>query len=47
MNRRLKITFITLLIVLLSIISFVGIFVQDTKFMKNILPDYVFGMDLK
>lgn len=46
MNRRLKITFITLLIVLLSIISFVGIFVQDTKFMKNILPDYVFGMDL-
>ena len=46
MNRGLKITFITLLIVLLSIISFVGLFVQDTKDMKNLLPDYVFGMDL-
>ncbi len=46
MNRGLKITFITLLIVLLSIISFAGLFVQDTKFMKNLLPDYTFGMDL-
>ena len=47
MNRRLKIIFITLLIVLISIISFVGLFVQDTKFMKNLLPDYQIGMDLE
>lgn len=47
MNRRLKITFITLLIVLLALISFVGLFMQDTKFMKNILPEYQLGMDLK
>lgn len=45
MNRGLKITFITLLIVLLAIISFVGLFVQDTKFMVNLLPDYEYGMD--
>ena len=47
MNRKLKITFITLLIVLLALISFVGLFVQDTKFMKNILPEYKLGMDLE
>ena len=47
MDRRLKIIFIILLIILLSIISFVGLFVQDTKFMKNLLPDYQLGMDLE
>lgn len=46
MNRRLKIIFVILLIILVSIISFAGIFVQDTKFMKNIIPDYQLGMDL-
>ena len=46
MNRRLKITFIILLIILLSIISFVGLFIQNTKFMKNILPEYQLGMAL-
>lgn len=47
MDRRLKIAFITLLIILLSIISFVGLFVQDTKFMKNLIPEYQLGMDLE
>ena len=47
MDRRLKIIFIILLIILLSIISFVGLFVQDTKFMNNLLPDYQLGMDLE
>lgn len=47
MDRRLKIIFITLLIILVSMISFVGLFVQDTKFMKNLLPDYQLGMDLE
>ena len=46
MNRRLKIALIILLIILVSMISFVGIFVQDTKFMRNILPEYQLGMDL-
>lgn len=46
MDRRLKIILATLIIILVSIISFVGLFVQDTKFMKNILPEYKLGMDL-
>ena len=47
MNRRLKIVFITLLIILLSIISFVGLYIQNTKSMDNILPEYILGMDLR
>lgn len=46
MNRRLKLTLVILLIVLVSIISFVGLFIQNTKFMDNLLPDYRLGMDL-
>ena len=40
MDRRLKITLIILLIILLSMISFAGIFVQNAKFMENIIPEY-------
>lgn len=47
MDRRLKIILTILIIILISIISFAGIYVQDTKFMKNILPEYQLGMDLK
>ena len=47
MNRRLTIVLITLLIILLSTISFAGLFVQDTKFMKNLVPEYELGMDLE
>lgn len=47
MNRRLKITFVILLIILISLISFVGLFIQDTKFMRNLLPEYILGMDLE
>lgn len=46
MNRILKITLVILLIILVSIISFGGLFIQNTKFMDNILPDYQLGMDL-
>ena len=47
MERILKIALIVLIIILVSIISFAGLFVQDTKFMKNLLPEYQLGMDLK
>lgn len=47
MDRRLKITLIILLIILLSMISFAGIFVQNAKFMENIIPEYKLGMDLR
>ena len=46
MNRRLKITLVILLIILVSIISFLGLFIQNTKFMDNLLPDNQLGMDL-
>ena len=46
MEKKLKMILIILLIILISIISFAGIFIQDTKFMKNIIPSYQLGMDL-
>lgn len=46
-NKFLKLSLIILIIVFLSIISFVGIYVQDKNVMSNIVKDYKLGMDLK
>lgn len=43
--KALKRTLIILIIILLALISFGGIFVQKTKFVKNILPEYKLGAD--
>lgn len=40
-----RIIVILLAIILISIISFLGIYVQDKNTMKNILPEYKWGMD--
>lgn len=45
-NKNLKIAIIILIIVLLSVVSFIGIFTQDKNNMKNIIKDYTLGMDL-
>ncbi len=45
-NNTLKIILAILVIILISLISFVGIFVKDKNRMKNILPDYELGMNL-
>ncbi len=45
-NNTLKIILAILVIILISLISFMGIFVKDKNRMKNILPDYELGMDL-
>lgn len=45
-EKGLKIVFIILLIVLISLVSFGGIFIQKMKFVENIVPDYALGMDL-
>lgn len=45
-NKILKITVTTLLVILLSIISFGGLFVQDKNAMKNLIPNYQFGREL-
>lgn len=45
--KGLKITVIVLLIILLSMVSFIGIYVQDKNQIKNILPEYILARDLK
>ena len=46
-NKGIKITLIILTIILLSMISFVGIYVQDKNQMKNIMPEYLLERELK
>lgn len=45
-NKILKITVITLLVILLSIISFGGIFIPYKNSMKNLIPDYKLSREL-
>lgn len=45
--KGMKITLIILTIILLSIISFVGIYVQDKNQIKNIMPEYLLSRELK
>lgn len=45
-EKKLKKVLIILFIILISLISFGGIFVQKTKFVQNIIPQYKLGMDL-
>lgn len=44
--KALKRTLIILIIILLALISFGGIFIQKTKFVENILPEFKLGADL-
>lgn len=44
-NNTLKIILAILVVILISLISFIGIFVKDKNKMKNILPEYELGMD--
>ena len=43
--KALKRTLIIVLIILLALISFGGIYIQKTKFVENILPEYKLGPD--
>lgn len=45
-NNTLKIILAVLVIILISLISFMGIFVKDKNRMKNILPEYELGIEL-
>ncbi len=45
--KGIKITLIILTIILLSMISFIGIYVQDKNQIKNIMPEYLLARDLK
>lgn len=46
-NKVLKTSLIILVIILLSIISFIGIYVKDKNKMSNIVKGYTLGMDLE
>lgn len=45
-EEKLKAILVILVIILISIISFGGIYIQKTKFVENIIPEYKLGMDL-
>ncbi len=45
-ERKLKVALLILIIILISLMSFGGILVKKTKFVDNILPEYLLGMDL-
>lgn len=45
-ERKLKVALLILIIILISLVSFGGILVKKTKFVDNILPEYLLGMDL-
>lgn len=46
-EEKLKVILAILVIVLILLVSFGGIFIQKTKFIENIIPKYQMGMDLK
>lgn len=46
MKRLLTVSLYVLVIVLISLISFVGIYVKKTNKMDNVLPDYILGTDI-
>ena len=46
-NKGIRISIIILAVILVSIISFVGVYVQNQNRMENVVPEYQLGMDLK
>ncbi len=46
-QKKINIVMFVLIIILVSIISFVGIYYQSANQMKNLLPDYKLGTNLK
>lgn len=46
-EEKLKVTLVILVIILISLISFGGIYLQKMKGVENMIPDYQLGMDLE
>lgn len=47
MEKKLKIVLISLIVILLTLISFVGIYTKKSNVYKNIIKDYLFSSNLK
>lgn len=45
--KGLRITLIVFIIILLSLISFVGIYVKDKNEMSDVIPDFILGSDIE
>ena len=45
-GRPLIISLYVIIIILISLISFVGIYIQNGNRMENILPEYILGTDI-
>ena len=45
--KGLRIALIIFIIILLSLISFVGIYVKDKNEMSDIIPDFILGSDIE
>ncbi len=46
-EEKLKVLLVILAIILISLVSFGGIYIQKMKFVENIIPEYKLGMDLE
>ncbi len=46
-EEKLKVILVILAIILISLASFGGIYIQKMKFVENIIPEYKLGMDLE
>lgn len=47
MEKKLKIAFCILVITLISVIAFAGVYTKDGNFYKGVLPEYILGSELK
>ena len=47
MLRKLKVLIVILLVILLTVVAFVGVYKKENGVWKNVLPDYQYGMDAK
>lgn len=46
-EKNLKVILAIIIIILISLISFGGIYIQKMKFVENVIPEYKLGMDLE
>lgn len=45
--KKIKIFIVILMVVLISVIAFVGVFRKDKGMWENVIPDYKYGMDIE
>ena len=46
-SKKLRNVLISFIVLLICLVSFIGIYVQDKNEMVNVIPDYILGVNLK